>query len=576
MITEPAAPPVCTGALRCRECQASLTHDQRYCVQCGARRGPLPPQVAQLIGAILDGNPTGPSAPKLEPGTPLAQALVDRAAGPRGMQFTMPGPRAAAAAVIGMLGFGVIIGSLAGGTSIATLAGAPMIVLNLAPASHSTPTVVSAAGSSAPADGGSGAGGGAVAASPAATPASASPSASPASGSGGGTTTASSTGFGGLPPVKHVFMIVLSDRGLAKSFAAGASAGYLGGALRRQGELIENYYAVAGAPLANEIALISGQGPTAQTASDCPAFSRISPGEKGPRGQILGSGCVYPASTRTLAGQLTTRGETWKAYFQGVAPSSATACKVPKPGSRVPQTARSSAGYLAWRNPFVYFRSLTAGGACERDEVGLSRLANDLASAAATPTLAYIVPSPCDDGSEAPCTPGARPGLAGANRFLKTVVPEIKRSAAYHDGGLIAITFDQAPQTGPDADPSGCCGPASYPNLRRLAAPPAVPPGAMGSGSTTTAASTTGAITSTTPASSLGGGEITPTGGGGHVGLLLLSPYVKAGSIDVIDYFNHFSLLGSIEKLLGLRRLGYAGAPAIPVFGLGVFNNYSG
>ena len=51
--------------------------------------------------------------------------------------------------------------------------------------------------------------------------------------------------------------------------------------------------------------MISGQGPTAQTASDCPVFSRIKPGHKGVRSQILGTGCIYPPATRTLAGQLT-------------------------------------------------------------------------------------------------------------------------------------------------------------------------------------------------------------------------------------------------------------------------------
>jgi hypothetical protein len=55
-------------------------------------------------------------------------------------------------------------------------------------------------------------------------------------------------------------------------------------------------------------------------------------------------------------------------------------------------------------------------------------------------------------GREAPCKAGASTGLAAANRFLKSVVPEIKRSAAYKDDGLIAISFDQAPQTGPNAD----------------------------------------------------------------------------------------------------------------------------
>jgi phosphatidylinositol-3-phosphatase len=68
----------------------------------------------------------------------------------------------------------------------------------------------------------------------------------------------------------------------------------------------------------------------------------------------------------------------------------------------------------------------------------------------------------------------------------------------------------------------------------------------------------------------------TPIGGGGQVGLLLISPYVKPDSIDVVDYFNHFSLLASIENLFGTHRLGYAGIPGLPVFGLGVFNAYTG
>jgi phosphatidylinositol-3-phosphatase len=638
MTSETAAPTASPAADRCAECQARLTHDQRYCVECGARRGPLPTHVAGLIGAIHEQGP----APALPPGTPLAESLAEPTRTPRGLQFTLPGPRAAAAAVIGMLGFGVVVGSLVGGTSVATLASAPLVVVGLAHTSPA-PTVVAAATSQPSAGGGGGgaaaagaAGGGAAAGSQAAE-ASASPSTSPtsASGSDTGTTTTSSTGYGDLPPVKHVFLIVLSDRGFTKSFGAGASAGYMGGALRREGELVYNYYAVAGAPLANEIALLSGQGPTAQTASDCPTFSHIRPGRKGPRGQILGSGCVYPTATGTLAGQLTTAGDSWKAYFQGVSTTSTTACKVPKVGSKDAQTARTNATYLAWRNPFVYFRSLTGDGACQSHEVGLGQLTTDLKSDSSTPSLAYIVPSPCEGGSEAACKPHTTPGLAGANRFLKSIVPEIKHSAAYKDGGLIAITFDQAPQTGEYADSSACCEPSSYPNLRTLTTPPAVPPAAMGAGgtstttttttgidtsttpgTTTTGTSTTGTSTTegtttgtttgttstdttatgttttgtsttgttsatgstsmTTPASALGGGETTPTGGGGQVGLLLISPYVKANSTDVIDYFNHFSLLASIEKLFGLHTLGYAGATGLPVFGTGVFNNYSG
>ncbi len=125
-----------------------------------------------------------------------------------------------------------------------------------------------------------------------------------------------------------MFLIVLSDRGFTQSF--GSSGGYLSGALRKQGELVQNYYAVAPSPLANEIAMTSGQGPTAQTASDCPVFSHIKPGTKGPRGQVLGNGCAYPTITKTLASQLTAAHDTWKAYVQGVPASQKSACRGPE------------------------------------------------------------------------------------------------------------------------------------------------------------------------------------------------------------------------------------------------------
>jgi len=638
------------SAFRCGHCGAGLAHDQRYCVECGTRRGPLPAEIAGLIGAIHEQGPE----PDLPEGTPLADSLSEDRDSPTAAPFgfVMPGPRAAAAAVMGMLGFGVIIGSLVGGTSVATLASAPLIVVGLG---H-TNTPPGGVTVTAPQSGGSGGGGSSAAAGSGAaasqnTQASASPSTSPTSTTGTDTT---STGLNGLPPVKHVFMIVLSDRGFSQSFGA-SSSGYLSGALRRQGELVQNYYAVAGAPLANDIALVSGQGPTVQTATDCPTFSRIKQSGKGARGQVLGNGCAYPAATKTLAGELSSAGDTWKAYVQGVAPSAKSACRVPKPGSKVPQTAASKNAYVAWRNPFLYFRSLTGGSACHQDEVGLGQLKTDLKTETKTPTLAYIIPAPCSNGSEAPCKRNAKPGLAGANQFLKTVVPEIKKSPAYKDGGMIAITFDQAPQTGQYADPSACCSsPATYPNLRGLpAGTPVVPAGGMGpaapgstttgtttagtdttttgtdttgtdttttavgttttgtdttttgtdttgtdttttaGGTTTTGTDTTGTdttgtdttttgtdttgtdTTSTTPVS-LGSGETTPTGGGGQVGLLLISPYVKANSIDVVDYFNHFSLLATVENLFGFHRLGYAGVPGLPVFSAGVFNKYEG
>jgi phosphatidylinositol-3-phosphatase len=413
---------------------------------------------------------------------------------------------------------------------------------------------------------------------------------------------------------------MLSDQGYDQTFGAPASDPYLAKTLRKQGELLPNYYAVAQGELANEIALISGQGPTPQTATNCPIFANLEPGEAGTEGQVVGSGCVYPAKTLTLADQLTSNGDSWKAFVEGIGngpPGQAKTCRHPALGSADPGVVASLQDpYVTWRNPFVYFDAIDKA-ACGTDDVGLTQLAHDLKQTKTTPALSYIIPSPCDDGDSQPCVPRAQSGLAAADRFLHAVVPEIEASPAYAAGGLIAITFDQAPQTGPDADSSSCCdNPTDYPNLpppttttpttttpttsttpattttttTTAAAPattttttPTTPTTAATPTTTTTTPTTTTTTpttttttpTTTTPASELTG-QTTPTGGGGEVGLLLISEYVKANSVDSLDYFNHYSLLSSIEQLFGLGRLGYATDDQLPSFGKPQYNNYKG
>ena len=55
-----------------------------------------------------------------------------------------------------------------------------------------------------------------------------------------------SSGLLSLPPIKHVFLIVLSNQGFNQTFGPSSHAGYLKRTLPRQGELLENYYGVAG------------------------------------------------------------------------------------------------------------------------------------------------------------------------------------------------------------------------------------------------------------------------------------------------------------------------------------------
>ncbi len=67
------------------------------------------------------------------------------------------------------------------------------------------------------------------------------------------------------------------------------------------------------------------------------------------------------------------------------------------------QNASHADQYATWRDPFVYFRSVTGTKACNDDVVGLTSLASDLKSASTTPSVSFIYADPCDDGSSAPC-----------------------------------------------------------------------------------------------------------------------------------------------------------------------------
>ena len=399
-------------AMKCTECQTALGHDQRYCVQCGTRRGPLPRAVDRHIQAIATGSAV--------PGDRLVPVAPSAAAAPAGGRE----PAGAAPAVADELAHAIPTRRRGGGHGAARLrrdrrldraslgvdtrrAARRYAAVERREFARRQPTAHGhtrkrarteqrgrhARSAGEPCEH------------------------AKRQGHDGRGDYKSATGEGtpprpasALPPVKHVFLIVLSEHGYSEAFGAGSSASYLTKTLLPQGELLSNYYAVTQGALANGIALISGQGPTLQTAEDCPTFAAIAPHTAGSEEQILGSGCVYPAQTLTVAGQLSAAGKTWKAYVEGVAggaPGQAASCRRPALGAVDPNHAASAGDpYVTWRNPFVYFDSLTEGPSCTNDDVGLNRLTSDLKSAASTPSLAYIVPDRCHDGSEQPCSPG--------------------------------------------------------------------------------------------------------------------------------------------------------------------------
>jgi hypothetical protein len=555
------------SVFNCPECGAPMVHDQRYCVHCGTRRGRLPAHVAGLLGGIVErgrrvASPSRPDAEPLVPETHWYDSWVQA-------------PRAAAVAVLSMLGFGVVVGSLVTGSVASPLSS---VIVAGSPASQGANQFgAGSAGSSGNSGGGGGgtktititSGGGSAPSGNSGTGAGAA-----GGGGGGGGGSAGLRPIGGAPPIKHVFMFVLSNQGYQQTFGHDKNDPYLAKTLVQQGELVQNYYAVAGGSLANEIALVSGQGPTPNTVNNCPVYTDVVPGDSGAKGQVLGTGCVYPTGTGTLADQLTAAGQQWKVYVQTKGSGKAgelEACGHPKIGAHDKGQPTAKNPSVTWRNPFMYFHTL-ATGSCPKHNVPLTQLAKDLRSASSTPTLSYIVADPCHNGSDTPCAPHAKAGPAMADTFLKSVVPQIIRSAAYKADGLIAITYDQAPQTGAGADQSSCCdSPKSYPNLVGF--------GPIGGSGATGPTGPTGASGATGPSAqppNLGGGQTNSTGGGGQIGLLLLSRYVQPGIPEVTDYFNDYSLLASIEDSFGFKRLGYAKDNQLPVFGAGVWNAFAG
>lgn len=514
----------------CSNCGASLSASQRYCIECGARRGALPAVVGKRIEALrrprneatppVDKAATdGPAAVGPVPGA-SAESTPERAEQSDRWSF-MPSPQVAAVAVMALLAAGVVLGSVT--SQFAESAGFAPIILEMGSPGHAPEEAepeeevaepVESVAEPAP-----------VAATAAAVPEAALPPEAPAAEPTPAPVPLPEEEFleeEGLPEVKHVFLIVLDEHGYEGTFGKASTSPYFAKTLAAQGELIPNYYAVAQGSLANEIALLSGQGPTPQTATNCPEYTAIAPGTISAEGQVEGSGCGYPKETPTLPAQLVESKMSWKAYVEGL---TAGCAEEPR------------------RNPLLYFAAIAESPECAERDVGLEHLEGDLKVARKTPTVSYIVPNACHDGSETPCAPEQPAGLAGAEGFLKTVLPEITASPGYKESGLIAITFAQAPQVGPSADSSSCCATPEYPNLP--------------------------APTTPAPAST---GPVKESGGGGQVGLLLISPFVEPGSVEETGYYNHFSLLLSIEELLGLQPIGYAAGAALTGFPPELFN----
>jgi hypothetical protein len=144
-----------------------------------------------------------------------------------------------------------------------------------------------------------------------------------------------------------------------------------------------------------------------------------------------------------------------------------------------------------------------------------------------------VVPDLCNDAHDAVCADGGLGELPAADKFLQEWVPRIMDSPAYADGGLIVVTFDEAES----GDASACCGESAGFNTPNP-------------------------------------GGLTWGPGGGKIGAVLISPFIKPGSVNHTPY-NHYAMLRSLEDLFGLDHLGFAGQDGLRAFGDDVFGGAS-
>jgi phosphatidylinositol-3-phosphatase len=333
------------------------------------------------------------------------------------------------------------------------------------------------------------------------------------------------------PPIRHVFTIVLENKSYDETFGPNSAAPYLSKQLTAQGELLTNYYAIGHNSLDNYIALVSGQAPNVVTQSDCQIYQDFSPGstvQVDINGQIVGQGCVFPSEIKTISDQLAANQLTWRGYMEDMTQP----CLHPALNTQ-DQTQMAKAGdqYAARHNPFVYFHSIIDTPSCAANDVPLTQLPTDLKHELTTPNYVFITPNLCHDGHDSPCVDGEPGGLVSADAFLRQWVPQILSSPAYQRDGLLLILFDEAEFSGSSADTTACCNELSGPNspLPGIAGP-----------------------------------------GGGRVGAVVLSKFVRAGTVVTTPY-NHYSLLRTIEDLFGFDQLGFAGQAGLVSFGLDVF-----
>jgi hypothetical protein len=437
------------------------------------------------------------------------------------------------------------------------------------------------------------------------------------------------------PPgaIEHVLVIDLENENYGVTFGTTSPAVYLNTTLLQQGELIPNYFGTSHVSLGNYVAQVSGQSTNPTLNNDCldlttltasltlGAFTDVLPGtdsldQVAFPGQVVGTGCVFPAPTTSTRGAQTIGDQLdraygrdgkdgdsdhgdgvhgdgvhdrvlWREYAEDMGSDLNRDYGTPDPlqigadcahppinssdfsNSAAPNNVFKTIDQYATRhNPFVYFHSVIDDAArCNRHVVPLGTLVvgtngspdtfaghlyKDLQRSETTPKFMFVTPNLCDDGHDATC---AGPNVEGTTN-----------AAGKNIGGLVGLDLwlkHWMPMI--FASPAYQSGKL----LVVITFDEASPTGDARACEKTRQAdcnSPTGPnITDPgfSPILALLGAEKDPGGtpyvyaGGGQIGAVLFNKRLIApGTVNTTGSYNHFSALRSYEDLLGLTEGG--------------------
>lgn len=261
---------------------------------------------------------------------------------------------------------------------------------------------------------------------------------------------------GGSRSPGHIVLIVMENKEY-EQIIGNQDAPYLNGLAARFAQAT-HAYAVAHPSLPNYLALLGGD--TFGVTSDCTTCFVDRP---------------------NLVDELEAHGKIWRAYMEDL----------PQPCF----LGAAAGDYALKHDPFLYFRDIRDDPARCAQVVPLTRFAADLA-AGTLPDFAWVTPNPRHDMHDG--------SVAEGDRWLAAFVPPILASAAWRQGGLLLITWDEG------TSDAGCCD---------LAA-------------------------------------------GGHVPTLVIAPSGPAGA-RLTTPVSHYSILRTIEDAWGLGHLGHSGDPGV-------------